>query len=266
MFDRSGFRARLAGAAALMLILALLGVSCGRIKSYLTDGRTEMHKALEAKKKATSFKSRTEITGPEGRKLVTESAVSCPDRQSLKTSMGDSSYQSIRVGQAGYVQVAEGGPWQKMAIPPDAVPCGSNAGVPAPWAVMSEGTDLLTTLAMMSQGADFQRGAFRQTDAGPCQEWIMGFSHPGAEGKKSGSMQTILCVGEDSLPRHITLGKTAGIKVTYYDWNKPVSIEAPANAVELKMDGMPEGADPHGGMASPHGGMANPHALPNPHK
>ena len=91
MFDRYAFRARLVGAAALLLILALLAagvVSCGRIKSYLTDGRTELQKALEAKKKATSFKSRTEIAGPEGRKLVTESAVSCPDRQSPPGSRG----------------------------------------------------------------------------------------------------------------------------------------------------------------------------------
>lgn len=167
--------------------LLLAGASsCSRIQSYFADGRSELQKAFEAKKKASSFKSRTEVTAPHGRKLVTESVVSCPDKQAMKTTLDEVTYESVRIGETGYVQVAAGQPWRKMPIPADAIPCGANAGVPAPWAVMSEGTDVLTTLALMAEGASFKRGPRVETEAGACQQWIMGFSHPGAEGKPGG--------------------------------------------------------------------------------
>lgn len=74
-------------------------------------------------------------------------------------------------------------------------------------------------------------------------------------------MRTVVCLGEDSVPVQITLGKSGGIKVTYSEWNKPVSIAAPADAVEWQQEEMPEGASPHGGMGTPHG-TPSPHGEP----
>lgn len=232
------------------------------LKAQFTDGNKELQKAFDAKQHATSWRMKTTMRSHPGSALVTDTEVSCPNRERMTTSMGDAQYETIRIGAEGYLRTEKDN-WKKAAIRDDYYPCGAQQGQPAPWALMTEGRDIMTAMAMLAKNGTVTRGALVNSDSGQCQQWVLNLSHPGGGGR---GLSYTVCIGDDHLPREVFMG-SGMLKVTYSDWNQPITINEPPNAAQI-----PEvepadvaAAAPAHGMTNPHmgvmGGMgSNPHA------
>lgn len=227
------------------------------LKARFTDGNQELQKAFEAKKQAKSWRMKTIMRSHPGSALVTETEVSCPDRVRMTASIGGAQYETIRVGSEGYLRTDQEG-WRKAAIRDDFYPCGSQPGQPAPWAMMSEGRDILTAMAMIAKNGTVTRGYLVNSDTGRCQEWVLSLSHPGSRGQGR-SMTYTICIGDDQLPREVYMG-SGMMRVSYSDWNQPINISEPPNAAQI-----PEvQPDPTQATANPHA-MGMPTMPGNPH-
>ncbi len=109
------------------------------------------------------------------------------------------------------------------------VPCGAAIGYPAPWAMLNEGRDPVTSLAMLSKAnaPQVQRGQLLNLNGVTCQEWQVSFGHPGSARNGSGMMLYNICLDyETNLPKRIAMGSGAMV-MTYYDWNVPINIAKP---------------------------------------
>ena len=197
------------------------------VRQRFSSGRNEVQRAFEAKQQAHSWRTKTELKAHPGRALETVVEVSCPDRERITTTLGETTYESIRIGKDSWVKGASG-TWNRQAAAADAYPCGSNPGAPSPWAMMNEGRDLTTVIATMAKtaNAEVARGNTVQVENASCQQWIVRFQHPGGGGR---GVSYTLCVGTDGLPRQVVMG-SGGMISTYSDWNKPMNIQAPNDA------------------------------------
>ena len=204
-----------------------IGQLFGSIRARFSNGRKEVEKAFEAKKQAHSWRMTTELRTHPGRALETVVEVSCPDHERIVTTLGETTYESVRIGSDSWVKGANGA-WSKQAAAPDAYPCGANPGAPSPWAMMNEGRDMTTVIATMAQSANAQviRGGVVQIQNASCQQWVVTFQHPGGGGH---GINYTLCIAPDGLPKQVMMG-SGGMTATYSDWNQPINIQPPPNA------------------------------------
>src|SRR5437868_2162637 len=154
------------------------------LRSRFSSGQSELQKALDAKKAAHSWRTVTLLRAHPGRAMETTVEVSCPDREHIVTKLGDTRYESIRVGNQAWIR-GNDGEWKEQPAVPDAYPCGSNPGAPAPWAMMNEGRDPATVIAAMAakMNAQVGRGELAKVGDAPCQQWVVTFQHPGSSGR-----------------------------------------------------------------------------------
>ncbi|MBA3914674.1 MAG: hypothetical protein H0X25_12680 [Acidobacteriales bacterium] len=232
------------GAAMLVAVVALVG--CGSsnqgqpgtlAKVYahamakMKNGRSELQKSLEAKKAVGSYRMKISLSMHPGSSLETDVQVSCPDRERFVSHIGDSTMEAVRIGSDAFTQQKDG-QWTKHSVTQDAYPCGDKAGAPSPWAMMNEGRDMNTIIASMAGNPKapitITPGVLTSVEGKACQEWMVGFSHPGSKDNGHGMMYTV-CLDQDTrLPARVTLGN-GGMTVTYLDWNKPFQISAPTD-------------------------------------
>lgn len=200
----------------------------------MRDGRTELQRSLQAKKAARSYRMKIDLTMHPGSVLSTNVEVSCPDRERIVTNIGDTTLETVRIGNQAFVKQNDG-QWRKQAITSEAYPCGENPGSPSPWAMMNEGRDMSTILAGMAGNSkapiSVSPGALMQVSGSRCQQWVVSFEHPGGKLPSGGrGMVYTLCLGSsDRLPRQLVMG-SGGMLVTYSDWNQPIDINAPAGS------------------------------------
>lgn len=198
-------------------------------KARMTSGRTEMQRALEAKKNVKSFRMKTLLKMHPGQPLETVVEVSCPDRERFTTTIGDQTFHAVRIGNKAYVEQKDG-TWTTQDTQPSGwSPCGANPGEPAPWAIMNEGRDQSVVLATMADHIEATRGAYLGTSDGNCQQWILEVKIPGgaAHGHGGTGLRYTVCMDNDRhLPLSVTMG-SGGMVTLYSDWNKPIQIDAP---------------------------------------
>lgn len=204
-----------------------------RLQTHLTTGKAELKRGLQAKEAAKTYRMRIDLSLHPGSAMVTEVEVSCPDRERIVTHIQDKTFETVRIGNDGYIQ-QENGQWTKQELPPDSYPCGDKPGQPSPWAMMNEGRDMSTVLAKMAGNPaspiTIEPGALTTVNSNTCQQWIVSFQHPGAKDKAPHGMSYTVCLGNtDRLPVQLVMG-TGGLVVTYSDWNKPLQIEVPTEA------------------------------------
>ncbi|HEX7286209.1 MAG TPA: hypothetical protein VF532_08510 [Candidatus Angelobacter sp.] len=199
------------------------------VKARFTTGQAEVQRSLEAKKSAQSFRMKTTLHLHPGHPLETVTEVSCPDRERFTTTIGDRAFHAVRIGSKAYVEQQDGTWTVQETQPTGWSPCGENPGEPAPWAVMNEGRDPSTVLAKLKGSAQIDRGAFVSTSAGDCQQWMLSLQMPGgaAHGHGATGLRYTVCIDPAKhLPVAVSMG-SGGMVTTYYDWNKPIQIDAP---------------------------------------
>lgn len=204
-----------------------------RLKAALgarfTNGKAALQQANDAKAAAKSYRMRVEMRLHPGDPFITEEEVSCPDRIHMAATLGDRPmYDAYRVADTSYVKDQD--KWVKSPVPPDVYPCGNNPGAPVPWAILNEGRDMSSALALLvnQTNATISVGNLAVVNGAPCQEWEVEFGHPGKKGAPGmGNMRYTICIDTAShLPAKVVMG-TGGIVVQYYDWNQPMNIRAP---------------------------------------
>ena len=209
-----------------------LGRAYASLRNRFSSGQSELQKTFDAKKAARSWRTVTLLRMHPGRALETTIEVSCPDREHIVTTLGDTRYESIRVGNQAWIR-SNDSEWKEQAMPSDAYPCGSNPGAPAPWAMMNEGRDPVSVVAAMAAklNAQVARGELANAGDSSCQRWVVSFQHPGSSGR---GLNYTVCIGTgDHLPREVVMG-SGGLATTYSDWNKPMQIDAPAASAQSK--------------------------------
>jgi len=200
------------------------------LRNRFSSGQSELQKTFDAKKAAHSWRTLTTLRMHPGRALETTIEVSCPDREHIVTTLGDTRYESIRVGNQSWIR-SNDSEWKAQPITADSYPCGSNPGAPAPWAMMNEGRDPASVVASMAGKLNAQVARGEQVNVGDssCQRWVVSFQHPGSSGR---GLNYTVCIGSsDHLPREVVMG-SGGLSTTYSDWNKPIQIDAPAASAQ----------------------------------
>jgi hypothetical protein len=129
--------------------------------------------------------------------------ISCPDKMRMQTKTGAMTVETVRVGNAMYTKM--GSKWMKVPSSVQQQPvCGAGAS--------SRVATMDPTLKMTKKGTESINGE-------SCTVW------EGTSKDDKGATHTFnMCVGSDNLPRRVTSGDAV---MTYTNWNKPVSIEAP---------------------------------------
>lgn len=203
------------------------------LKADFTTGKAEVERTLEAKKSATSFRMKTLLQTHPGHPLETLVEVSCPDRERFTTTIGERAFHAVRIADKAYIEQQDGSWTVQETAATGWSPCGDNAGEPAPWAVMNEGRDPSTVLAKLATNSEVIRGAFVSTGGGNCQQWIMNVQMPGGtagHGHGAGGLHYIVCINASGhLPVAVSMG-AGGMVTSYYDWNKPIQIDAPTTS------------------------------------
>jgi hypothetical protein len=199
------------------------------IRARFTTGKDELQHSLEAKKTARSFRMKTLLQLHPGQPLETLVEVSCPDRERFTTKIGEQEYHAVRVGNKAYVEQKDGKWTAQDTAAAGWSPCGDNPGEPAPWAVMNEGRDPSTILAKLMGNSDITRGAYVGTPEGNCQQWMLSMKMPGGaqHGHGASGLRYTVCLDpKDHLPVAVSMG-SGGMVTSYFDWNKPIQIDAP---------------------------------------
>ncbi|MGE5323462.1 MAG: hypothetical protein ACM3SW_11395 [Actinomycetota bacterium] len=203
--------------------------AAANLRARLTSGQAEIRRTLAAKKSATSFRMKTVLRLHPGNPLETLVEVSCPDHERFTTTIGEQAFHAVRIGGKAYVEQLDG-KWAVQDTPATGwSPCGENPGDPSPWAVMNEGRDPSTVLAKLLGNSEITRGAFVETSAGNCQQWILSLKMPGGaqHGHGAGGLRYTVCIDPvRHLPVAVVMG-SGGMVTSYSDWNKPIEIDPP---------------------------------------
>jgi hypothetical protein len=206
-----------------------MAVMLADIRARFTTGKDELQHSLNAKKEAKSFRMKTLLQLHPGQPLETVVDVSCPDRERFTTTIGDRAYHAVRIGDKAYVEQQDGTWTTQQTSAVGWSPCGDNPGEPAPWAVMNEGRDPSTILAKLVSNSDITRGAYVGTAGGNCQQWMLSVKMPGgaSHGHGASGLRYTICIDpKGHLPVAVSMGN-GGMVTSYYDWNKPIQIDAP---------------------------------------
>lgn len=131
--------------------------------------------------------------------------ISCPDKMRMQTKAGAQMIETVRVGNDMYTKM--GARWMKMPGAAQQQPvCGGAGGA------NSRAGSVDPTATMTKKGPDTVNGE-------SCTVWEMS-----SKDDKGVPHTSTICVGSDNLPRQMKVGDAV---MTYSDWNKPVTIEAP---------------------------------------
>ena len=130
--------------------------------------------------------------------------VVCPDKVRTVTKTGKMTAETVRVGPAMYMKA--GAKWMKMpATGQPATVCGNTAAD--------------SKSPTVDPNAKMTKGGTQTVNGETCTDWTTTVSDG-----KGGQTSSTMCIGSDNLPRQI---KTGEMVMTYSDWNKPITIEAP---------------------------------------
>jgi hypothetical protein len=152
-----------------------------------------------AMQKATSWKMTMKSGTGE-----TVMEVVCPDKMRTTTKTGAMTAEMIRVGNDMYSKA--GSRWMKIpATGQPASVCGGAAGA--------------SQMPKLDANVKMTKGGTQTVNGETCTEWTT--TVKGADGKETSST---MCVGSDNLPRQMKSGDAV---MTFSDWNKPITIEAP---------------------------------------
>ncbi len=160
-----------------------------------SSGGGDLKAMREAMNKATGWHVSSKSAGVEA-----EVDIVCPDKVRTVSKTGNMTVETIMIGNNIHTKV--GKTWVKTTAPADSPLCGAGSSYAAPTA---------------SSFAKVTKGGTATVNGESCQEWTIA-----TEG--SSLPPTTMCIGSDSLPRQTKTGETT---ITYSNWNKPATIEAP---------------------------------------
>ncbi len=207
-------------------ILGLCGCSkvVSTVRAYTTNGKNEIATAFQMKAAAKSFRMTTKIAAHEDNVMETQFEVSCPDRERITLKMGPATRQMIRVGQRFYLN--EDGNWYYKDVEvKNWSPCGRNPGLPSPWALLTEGRDLLTVFAIASDKFEVKAASPLEYNGKKYETFTVAMNHNGGSSPFS---YTVL-LDQNHRPAVIVLGRSS--MTEYSDWDLPLNIAPPANAL-----------------------------------
>jgi hypothetical protein len=145
--------------------------------------------------KATSYKMTTKTAQAE-----MSMEVVCPDKVRMTTKTGAMSTEMLRIG--GDMYMKAGSKWMKApAQGPNPANCGQTAATN-------------DKMPKTDASAKITKGGTQTINGETCTEWTT----------TVGANSSTICVGSDNLPRQIKSGEAT---ITYSDWNKPLTIDAP---------------------------------------
>ena len=153
-----------------------------------------------AMQKATSY--HVTMKGPG---MEMEMDVVCPDKVRTVSKTGNMTSEMVRVGPAMYMKSR--GKWMK--IPATGQPASMCGGSSAPGSKMPA----------IDANATMTKGSTETVNGETCTDWTTTVSDG-----KGGQAQSTMCIGSDNLPRQVQTGQMV---MTYSDWNKPITIDAP---------------------------------------
>ena len=233
-------------AAALGVVLMIAGCSkssdsggglLSKAQSALTpsDPGTEFALMSAAKAKATSWRSKM-VMNQAGQAMEMDSEVMCPDRLHSKVVAGGNvTMESYMIGKTMYVNM--GGQMMKvpnqMTGPAECGHAGSTTTTTTTpkfrFGSLPNVKDVangLENLEKLKQNVTITKGGVSTVEGDTCQEWYVVYNDPQSkQGYKSN-----YCVGiMDHLPRRMTMDSGVGkMEMTYWDWNKNISINPPS--------------------------------------
>jgi len=134
----------------------------------------------------------------------------CPDKMHSQSTTKGVTMEMIRVGNDMYTKT--GSKWMKVPTAANqAAVCG------APGNGFSGGAS--SRVPTFDPKVTMTKGGTEMVEGESCTDW----NETTSDGK-GGTMTWTLCVGSDNLPR---LMKNGTVTMTYTNWNKPITIEAP---------------------------------------
>lgn len=189
-------------------------------------------KSEEARHAAKSYRSRM-LSNQGGRQMEVDSEVMCPDRHHTKMMQGSQPMSEMWVV-GGTMYMNAGGRVMKMPSRSNVAPgCpGAESGVGAGAYGGRSGNGSISTQEMKDfmkykDRSKVTKGGISTVEGAPCQEWNIVSTDP--QTNKISNFQ--YCIGvADNLPRRMSSTSPEGNKfeVTYWDWNKNVSINPPS--------------------------------------
>jgi hypothetical protein len=200
-------------------LLAVIVVAAGLYWWFTRrSGEEDFGRAKEALKSVRSFRVQT-ASGEGGEQMVEIIEHECPSSTHITRKMkysqsSDYSSEEIQVGAVKYYRDSQSSSWIQGSEPvenPDHV-CNSLASV-------GEGGPF-PPLTEMSRRGLFKQGSVVKVNNEKCREWHVQMVHP------LGTRKETVCLGvDDFIPRRWSV---EGSETTYYDFNKPIGIRAPA--------------------------------------
>ncbi len=227
---------------SLIAVLGLCGCSqvFSTVRAYTVNGKKEIAAAFQAKAAAKSFRMTTKVAAHEDSVMETHFEVSCPDRERITLKMGAETRQMIRIGQRFYLN--EDGNWYYKDVDvKDWSPCGRNPGLPSPWALLTEGRDLLTIFAIAADKFDVKAAPPQEYNGKRYDAFRVAMNHNGGNSPFS---YTVL-LDQNHRPAVVVLGRSS--MTEYSDWDLPLNIAPPANALPYP-ENAPAPAAHSGGM------------------
>jgi len=136
--------------------------------------------------------------------------ISCPDKMRMQTKSGAQVIETVRVGNDMYTKI--GPRWMRVPSSAQQAPvCGGGASGMNPGASGRVAT-FDPNVTMTKKGSETVNGE-------SCTLY-----ETTSKDDKGVAHTFSICVGSDNLPRRVTVGDAV---MTYSNWNKPVTIEAP---------------------------------------
>lgn len=218
---------RCLAALALLAMIGSLGCSklVSAVKGYTANGQDAIQAAFRAKAAAKSFTMVTRVAAHDDNVMETHFYVSCPDHERITLKMGSKTREMVRMGKRFYIN-EDGTTWYyKDVAVENWSPCGENPGLPSPWALLTEGRDLLTVFASAKDKFKVEWAQQVEYKGEKLDRWTVGMNHAG---DSAGFKYTVIL---DKQQRPLLIGLGQSSLTEYSDWNKPVSIEAPAGAL-----------------------------------
>jgi hypothetical protein len=131
--------------------------------------------------------------------------VVCPDKMHTVSKTGNMSAEMVRIGDQMYTKA--GAKWMKMPGGMKQAPvCGGASATNSGGATAKAPT--------LDPTVKFTKGGTETVNGETCTDYTW----------TAGGKSSTMCVGSDNLPR---LMKSGDATITYSNWNKPITIEAP---------------------------------------
>jgi hypothetical protein len=187
----------------------------------------------KAQSSATSYREKM-VADNSGREMEMESELSCPGRSHSRMLQGGRVMTETYFID-GNMYLTYGGRNMKMPAHsqyapgcPGASQERGSSGVPSLGGGGMNFKDAMQGLKQMEQAKDrtkITKGGTSLVEGSPCQVWDIDYTD-----EQNQTSHVEYCIGiADNLPRHMAVNSAQGkMDVTYWDWNKPVAINAPS--------------------------------------